>query len=114
MARHTGLGTEASTLLRPTAPPAEANGHPGPPDDVELVETEGRGDAAAEPQTAPARTRRKRPAPTGKTKARNLHLTDDVHDRLWQYARQRKTSVSTVANELLDKALPRYEVRRVS
>ena len=43
--------------------------------------------------------------PPGKTKARHLHLTEDVHDRLWFLARQRKQSVSAVANDLLDRAL---------
>jgi hypothetical protein len=32
--------------------------------------------------------------PAGKTKARNLRLMEDVHDRLWLLARQRKQSVS--------------------
>jgi hypothetical protein len=41
-----------------------------------------------------------------------VHLSDDVHDRLWMLARQRKTTVSAVANDLLDKALPRWEVKR--
>lgn len=85
-----------------------------PPDDAG---DEGRGDAASDaPDTIPAPTRatgrRRRQAPAGKTKARNLHLSDDVHDRLWFLARQRKTTVSAVANDLLDKALPRFELKR--
>ena len=66
----------------------------------------------ADPQAAPKRTRRVRTAPAGKTRARNLHLSDDVHDRLWLLARDRRTTVSAVANNLLDKALPRFEVKR--
>jgi hypothetical protein len=51
-------------------------------------------------------------APTGKTKARNLRLTEDVHDRLWLLARQRKQTISAVANDLLDRDLPRWELKR--
>ena len=44
--------------------------------------------------------------------ARNLHLTDDVHDRLFLLARHRRQTVSAVANDLLDRALPRWELKR--
>lgn len=99
-------------MLRPTVPPAEAaDGQAAPPDDAD---TEGRGDASAESTPAPARSRRKRTAPTGKTQGRKLHLTDDVHDRLFFLSRQRKQSVSAVANDLLDKALPKFELKRVN
>jgi hypothetical protein len=82
-----------------------------PPDDAE---NEGPESPATESPSSPSsKTRRKRSAPTGKTKARNLRLTDDVHDRLWQYARHRKTNVSVIANELLDRALPRWEVKKL-
>jgi predicted transcriptional regulator len=47
-----------------------------------------------------------------KTRARNIRLSDDVHDRLWLLARQRKQTVSAVADDLLNKALPRWEVKR--
>jgi hypothetical protein len=39
-------------------------------------------------------------------------LTEDVHDRLWLLAGQRKQSVSAVASDLLDRALPRWELKR--
>ena len=41
-----------------------------------------------------------------------LTLPDDFHDRLWLLARQRKTSVSAVATEILDRNLPRFTVSR--
>ena len=103
MARTTGLGTASMELLRPTA----ADDTEGPVD-----EGEGRGDVLAESQTAPKRTRKARPAPSGDRRARNIRLSDDVHDRLWQLAHQRRTTVSAVADDLLNKALPRYEVKR--
>lgn len=94
-------------LLRSTAPvePADAG-------QAEEAETEGRGDAVSLAE-APGRAkgRRKATAPA-KTKARNIRLSDDVHDRLWLLARQRRQTVSAVADDLLNKTLPRWEVKR--
>jgi hypothetical protein len=103
--RKTGLAPLPTGLLRPTTPPEPA----------ELTEEptaeEGRGDAAAE--SRPARARRKRPPVNGeKTRGRKLHLPDEIHDRLWLLARQKRTTVSAVATELLDKNLPRWRVER--
>jgi hypothetical protein len=90
-------------LLRPTAP--------APSVDVEQAdEAEGQG-GLPDPQSSPKR-RRGKTASTGKTRARNIRLSDDVHDRLWQLAHQRRSTVSAVADELLNKALPRWEVKR--
>lgn len=97
-------------MLRPTVPRLESADGQSAPDDGEA---ESRGETSLESQPAPTRTRRKRTAPTGKTQGRKLHLTDDVHDRLFFLARTRKQSVSAVANDLLDKALPKFELKRV-
>jgi hypothetical protein len=43
---------------------------------------------------------------------RKLILPDPLHDRLWLLARQRRQSVSQVAAEILDRALPRFTVTR--
>ena len=71
---------------------------------------DGAGDGSAEAK--PARKARKRPAVASKTTGRKLILPDDVHDRLWLLARQRKTSVSAVATDILDRNLPRFSVTR--
>ena len=63
-------------------------------------------------EAKPARKARKRPAVASKTTGRKLILPDDVHDRLWLLARQRKTSVSAVATDILDRNLPRFSVTR--
>src|SRR5438309_12059745 len=110
MARTSGLGTASMELLRSTAP-AEARDDAGPADETG-DKTYGRGGESADAQAAPKRVRRARTAPAGKSKARNLHLSDDVHDRLWLLARQRKQTISAVADDLLNKALPRWEVKR--
>jgi hypothetical protein len=95
-------------LLRATGP-AEPPADVAAPDETE-GESEGRGDAGQE--VNPPRGRRRRAVPASKTRARNIRLSDDVHDRLWFLARQRKATVSAVANELLDRALPRWELKR--
>jgi hypothetical protein len=48
----------------------------------------------------------------GETNGRKLSLPDDVHDRLWLLARERRTTVSAVAADLLNRALPRFKVER--
>lgn len=91
-------------LLRPTPPP-----EPSAPADA-AAPAAGRETAAPEARTPRARTRR---APVGtETRGRKLHLPDDVHDRLWLLARQRRKSVSAVATEILDRNLPRFKVER--
>ena len=106
-----GLGMVASGLMRPTTPP-----EPAIPPDPEIVADEAQepaeGQGGAVEAKSPARARRKRPAVASKTTGRKLILTDDVHDRLWLLARQRRQTVSAVACELLDRALPRFRVER--
>lgn len=101
-------------LLRPTPPP-EPDAPDGPidgPDDAgEPAEGPGRG-AAPEARAARIRARRPAPPPGAGTRGRKLHLPDDVHDRLWLLARQRRKSVSAVAAEVLDRNLPRFKVER--
>ena len=91
-------------LLRPTAPAEDA----GPAED----RSEGRGDDTGQSDPNPKRPRRAKATPTVKTRARNIRLSDDVHDRLWLLARDRKQTVSAVANHELNKVLPRYDVKR--
>jgi hypothetical protein len=106
--RKGGLGTLPAGLLRPTTTPPDAEA--GPSSDVgEPAGSQG-GGASAEPKP---RTRTRRPPVTTEaTKGRKLHLPDDVHDRLWQLARQRRKTVSAVAAEILDRNLPRFRVER--
>ena len=108
MARQTGLPSATmGTLLRPTVPSAEGD-EPG--------ETGGdpeAGGTAEGTKPAPAK-RRKRSVPVGKTSPRNLHLSDEIHDRLWLTARKRKMSISAVAMLALDSYLPKLEIREAS
>jgi hypothetical protein len=96
-------------LLRPTTPLELETMSPEPDASADdQVEGQG-GSTEARPAT---RTRRKRPAVASKTTGRKLVLPDDVHDRLWLLARQRRVSVSTIATEILDRNLPRFQVTR--
>jgi hypothetical protein len=47
-----------------------------------------------------------------KTKGRKLHLPDDVHDRLQLLAFQKRSTISAVAAEILDRNLPRFRLDR--
>ena len=116
MAKSSGLGSLPSGLLRPTTAatpeaPAEApDDAPGP----DGAEGRGRGEAAPGPKANRATRvgRRARTPAGGETKGRKLSLPADVHDRLWLYARQKRTTVSAVATEILDRNLPRFRVER--
>jgi hypothetical protein len=112
--RKTGLGSLPAGLLRPTTPQPEpeASAEPIPGlDDAGDAMAEGQGRGAAPEARAP-RTRSRRPPVSTETKGRKLHLPDDVHDRLWLLARQKRKSVSAVAAEILDRNLPRFKVER--
>lgn len=80
-----------------------------PDDDAPAAEGQGRG---ADQAPRPARRRPRRPPVTGESKGRKIHLPDEVHDRLKLLAFQRRTTVSAVATDILDKALPRFRVER--
>ncbi len=43
--------------------------------------------------------------PKGEIRGRKFGLPDDVHDRLWQFAREKKITISAVAAGILDKNL---------
>jgi hypothetical protein len=119
-----GLGSVPSRLFRPTTEdaqklppePVETPDEPADPGDAApAAEERGRGEAptARSRSTRAARPGRKRVS-SGKTQGRKLHLTDDTFDRLQYQAIQRRSTVSFVAEEVLAKYLPRFDVKRVS
>ena len=67
-----------------------------------------------EPAGAKASKSRKRKAaaPSEKVEDMKLYLTEDVRFRLRMLAFKRGTKLSTVANEVLDRALPRWTLER--
>jgi hypothetical protein len=52
-------------------------------------------------------------ASSGKVEGRKLYLTEDVHFRLRMLAYQRGQKLSECALEVLDKALPKWNVDRI-
>ncbi len=103
--KRTGMAIPAG-ILQPTTPhkePAPAEGGQG-----------GESSAVA-PETKPPRVRKKKAAPAAaeKVEGRRLYLSEDVHFRLRMLAYQRGQKISEVAQEVLDRGLPRYDVNRV-
>lgn len=68
---------------------------------------------AAEARTPRVRKKKASVAAGEKLEGRRLYLSEDVHFRLRMLAYQRGRKLSEVAQEVLDKALPRYDVNRV-
>ena len=48
-----------------------------------------------------------------KLEGRRLYLSENVHFRLRMLAYQRGRKISEIAEEVLDKALPKWDVNRV-
>ncbi len=58
--------------------------------------------------------KKKAAGPTSeKVEVRRLYLSEDVHFRLRMLAYQRGQKISEVAQEVLDRGLPQYDVNRV-
>ena len=108
--KRTGTAIPAG-ILRPTtqledSPRIEGQGGESPP----------AGDEAAAPEgKVPRRTRSKKTvtALDVKLEGRRIYLSEGVHFRLRMAAYQRGKKISEVAEEVLDKGLPRYDVNRV-
>ena len=110
--RKNGLAPLPAGLLRPTMPTPPEDDEPTDPAEAGEPAAEGRG-PTPEPRSAAARPRRRRTlSVAAPTKGRKLHLTDDVADRLYLLAHQRRTTASAIATEILDRHLPRFKLER--
>lgn len=91
-------------ILQPTMPPEPAVPSPA---------VQG-GEAGEDAATKTPRTRKRKAAAasTDKVEDMKLYLSEDVRFRLRMLAFKRGTKISTVANEVLDKALPRWSLER--
>jgi hypothetical protein len=58
------------------------------------------------------KAKKKKPAAADKVEDMKLYLTEDVRFRLRMLAFKRNAKISTIANEVLDKALPRWTLER--
>ena len=99
-------GIMQPTTPREVAPPAEEE-QGGEPAGLP-VEAQ-----ASEVRTPSVRRRKAKASAAEKVEGRRLYLSEDVHFRLRMLAYQRGRKISEVAQEVLDKALPRYDVNRV-
>ncbi|WP_165252955.1 hypothetical protein [Paludisphaera soli] len=110
--RKTGSSIPAG-ILRPTAPLDDAA------PELAAVEAGQGGDDQADGTTAEVKTpRRVRSRKAGATtevklEGRRIYLSEDVHFRLRMLAYQRGRKISEIAEEVLDKALPKWNVNRV-
>jgi hypothetical protein len=106
--KKTGLAPLPANLLRPTTKPEDV---PPEPAEATAAVTTPAADPAAE-AAKPARTRRRRERAPLSTETRGckLYLPEDIHDRLKLLAIKRRKKLSTLAAELLDKALPRFRL----
>ncbi len=117
-------GILAPTTTRPDPEPAAEPA--GPPriaqDDPEPAEARAggsdrddasKGTPAAEKRTRKGRKRLQADSDSGAVEGRRLYLSEGVHFRLRIYAYQRGMKLSEAAEELLDKALPKWEMNRV-
>jgi macrodomain Ter protein organizer (MatP/YcbG family) len=96
--------TLPSALIRPT--PETRPLDQGDEESAEPVD-QGKG------EQRPSKSRKRRPvAPVEKTNKRGVYLTDAVWDRLQYEAIRRKTTVSAIAGDVLDRNLPRFKIER--
>src|SRR3954466_5410600 len=107
--RRTGMPLPKG-LLKPTTPPEEISAERG--GDAPSPEPVAREEAATQAEPKAPKTRKKRAPSTDKTEGRRLYLSQGGHFRLRMLAYQRKQKISEVAEDVLDKALPKWEVNR--
>ncbi len=98
--------TIPSGILQPTTPPED----PAPAEEGQGGE---HASTSPEPKTPRIRKKKTAPAAAEKVEGRRLYLSEDVHFRLRMLAYQRGQKISEVAQEVLDRGLPRYDVNRV-
>src|SRR5262245_47947557 len=122
--RKTGMPLPRGILTPTTPPEAEQGGHARNETTLTQRESHSRATEGIVSNDTPAReetpaeakaprTRKKRPPSNDKTEGRRLYLSEGVHFRLRMLAYQRKQKISEVAEDVLDKALPKWDVNRV-
>jgi hypothetical protein len=107
-----GIFSATTTPPEPNPGPAPAEGQGGA--DRPVARADQGDDAPAEPKASRAR-RKKATAATGADTSDDgakLYLTPDVRFRLRMLAYSRGKKISAVANEVLDRALPRWNLER--
>jgi macrodomain Ter protein organizer (MatP/YcbG family) len=112
MAASNGRGVP-NLLIRPTSPApqaTEAEASQGELEEPVEQADQGRGDQRT--SAAPKARRRRPSAPVEKTSKRGVYLSDAVWERLQLEAIRKKTTVSAIANDVLDRNLLRLRIER--
>lgn len=101
------MPTLPQALIRPTAP-LDLETDQAEAESVDQGEGQGRGESrpAAKPR------RRKVVTTADKTSKRGVYLTDAVWERLQLEAIRKRTNVSAIAGEVLERNLPRLRIER--
>jgi hypothetical protein len=105
--KKTGLTVPAG-ILQPTMQPEDAPADEGQGGGKEEVQ---------DPKAAPKAVRKNKlagKASSAKVEGRKLYLPEDLHFRLRMLAYSRGQKLSECAAEVLDKALPRWNVDRIT
>jgi precorrin isomerase len=104
------MPTLPSALICPIAQPDSTQEETLESESAEAIEGQGRGAAESRPL---AKVRRRRVvASADKTSKRGLYLTDSVWERLQLEAIRKRTNVSAIAGEFLERNLPRLRIER--
>jgi hypothetical protein len=94
-------------LIRPTTPTRpETNGDLV--EDLADGDGQGRGESGGNPRKPPRR--RSKPAAGEKSSAHKLTIRDSVFNRLELHAIKRGSTASAIAEEILDRQLPRHRI----
>jgi hypothetical protein len=108
MANNRGM---PAAMIRPTSTtPPESNGNPGgePIEDPAEGDGQGRGESNGNPRKPPRR--RSKPTAGEKASAHKLTIRDSVFNRLELHAIKRGSTASAIAEEILDRQLPRHRI----
>lgn len=106
-------------ILAPTTQTQPKPAAPAKPEIVAIAAADddggqgGETPVAAEPRTPRVRRKGRGATPAEKLEGRRLYLSEAVHFRLRMLAYQRGRKLSEVAEEILDRGLPKYDVNRV-
>ncbi len=106
--------TLPSGIFEPTTRPDPSRSGPRPTEGQGVEPAEEGPVEPAEPVggKAPKSRKKRAAAASEKVEDMKLYLTEDVRFRLRMLAFKRGTKISTVANEVLDRALPRWTLER--
>jgi hypothetical protein len=100
-----GVPSIVNSLIRPSAPNI-----PTPPETDEGQGADSGDSTTSAVETKPRTSRRRKALASEVSKGRKISLPDSVFERLELTAIKRKTTISAVATDILDRNLPRLRI----